>query len=76
MKKVSEKFGYCENSQYLCGVKKAKDMKLTEKEKELIEAIRNFLKSKHNPSIELEFYARELFEKMMDGEEEEEEKEK
>lgn len=57
-------------------LKKAKDMKLTEKEKELIEAIRNFLKSKHNSSIELEFYARELFEKMMDGEEEEEEKEK
>jgi hypothetical protein len=52
-------------------LKKAKDMKLTEKEKELIEAIRNFLKSKHNPSIELEFYARELFEKLMDGEEEE-----
>ena len=53
-------------------LKKAKDMKLTEKE--LIETIRNFLKSKHNPSIELEFYARELFEKLMDGEEEEKEK--
>ena len=51
-------------------LKKAKDMKLTEKEKELIEAIRNFLKSKHNPSIEL----RELFEKLMEGEEEEKEK--
>ncbi|SDE69450.1 ArsR family transcriptional regulator [Riemerella columbipharyngis] len=43
-------------------------MKLTEQEKELIEAIRNYLKSKHNPSIDLEFYARMLFEKMMAGE--------
>ncbi len=43
-------------------------MKLTEKEKELIEAIRNYLKSKHNPSISLEYYVRELFERMMDGE--------
>lgn len=43
-------------------------MKLTEQEKELIEAIRNYLKSKHNPSIDLEFYARMLFEKMMEGE--------
>ena len=64
------------NHSILVELHKAKDMQLTEKEKELIEAIRNFLKSKHNPSIELEFYARELFEKMMDGEEEEEEKEK
>jgi len=47
-------------------LKKVIDMKLTEKE--LIEAIRNYLKSKHNPSISLEYYVRELFERMMDGE--------
>lgn len=49
-------------------LKKVIDMKLTEKEKELIEAIRNYLKSKHNPSISLEYYVREPFERMMDGE--------
>lgn len=49
-------------------LKKVIDMKLIEKEKELIEAIRNYLKSKHNPSISLEYYVRELFERMMDGE--------
>ncbi|MCW0492479.1 hypothetical protein [Riemerella anatipestifer] len=43
-------------------------MKLNEKEKELIEAIRNYLKSKHNPSLDLEYYARILFEKIMEGE--------
>lgn len=50
----------------LAMLKKVIDMKLTEKE--LIEAIRNYLKSKHNPSISLEYYVRELFERMMDGE--------
>ena len=55
-------------------LKKGMVMELSEEVMELIEAIRNFLKSKHNPSIELEFYARELFEKLMDGEEEEKEK--
>ncbi len=35
---------------------------LTEKEWELIETIRNFKKSKHNYSFELELYVRELFE--------------
>lgn len=43
-------------------------LKLTEQEKELIEAIRNYLKTKHNPSIDLEYYARILFEKIMAGE--------
>lgn len=40
-------------------------MKLTEKEKELIEAIRNFKKAKHNPSLDLEIYATRLFEILM-----------
>lgn len=42
-------------------------MKLTEEEKELIEMIRNFKKSRHNPSWELEIYIRELFEKLLDS---------
>ncbi len=37
-------------------------MKLTEQEKELIEAIRNFKKSKHNYSEELEEWVKRLFE--------------
>ena len=40
-------------------------MKLNEKEKELIEAIQNYRKSKHNPSTELEWYALRLFESLM-----------
>lgn len=40
-------------------------MKITQKEKELIEAIRNFKLSMHNPSINLEIYAIRLFEKLM-----------
>ena len=40
-------------------------MRLTDKEKELIEAIRNFKKSKHNPSIELEIWIVRLFEKLL-----------
>lgn len=40
-------------------------MKLTEQEKELIEAIRNFKKSKHNPSLELEMWILRLFEKLL-----------
>jgi len=35
---------------------------LTDKEWELIEAIRNFKNSKHNYSFEFELYLRELFE--------------
>lgn len=50
-------------------LKKASKMKLTDKEKELIEAIRNYLKSKHNPSLDLEYYARILFEELMEGQE-------
>ena len=38
---------------------------LTEKEWDLIETIRNYKKSKHNLSIELEWYARQLFENLL-----------
>ncbi len=40
-------------------------MKLTDEEKELIEAIRNYRNSQHNPSNHLEIYTVRLFEKMM-----------
>ena len=43
---------------------------LTEKEAELIESIRNFKKTKHNPSFELELWIRELFENLLDEDEE------
>ena len=36
-------------------------MKLTDKEKELIEGLRNFRNSKHNPSWEIEQYLDQLF---------------
>lgn len=45
------------------------NLKLTEQEKELIEAIRNLKKSKHNYSIQFEFYIRELFERLISDEE-------
>jgi hypothetical protein len=38
---------------------------LTEKEWELIEAIRNFKNSKHNYSFQFELYLRELFETLL-----------
>ena len=45
---------------------KPKKMKqLTEQEEELIEAIRNFKNSKHNPSVELELYIRQMFEELL-----------
>ncbi len=46
-------------------------MKLTEKEQELIEAIRNLKKTKHNYSVELELWVRELFDNLLNDEEEE-----
>jgi hypothetical protein len=39
---------------------------LTERERELIEAIRNFKKSRHNYSWQLENYVRELFDRIID----------
>lgn len=38
---------------------------LTEKEYELLEAIRNYKKSLHNASQQLEEYAQELFNELM-----------
>lgn len=47
-------------------------MKLTEKEQELIEAIRNFKKARINFSYEYEMWIRGLFEKLLlDSEDEE-----
>lgn len=41
------------------------EMKLTPEERELIEAIRNVQKSKHNPSKALRRYAKELFDNLL-----------
>lgn len=38
---------------------------ITEEEFDLLEAIRNFRRSKHNPSRQLEEYAQELFNNLM-----------
>jgi len=43
---------------------------LTEEEWELIEAIRNFKNSKHNPSDELEWYVTKMFEMLLYSENE------
>jgi hypothetical protein len=43
-------------------------MVLSEQEIELIQAIRNFKKAKHNPSIKIEWWIRELFEKLLESE--------
>lgn len=40
---------------------------LTEKERNLIEAIRAVQKSKHNPSKELRRYAKELFDELLNN---------
>lgn len=37
---------------------------ITEKEWELIEALRNFRNSKHNPSVQLELYIDELVDEL------------
>ena len=39
-----------------------KSKKITEREWELIEALRNFRNSKHNPSLQLELFIEELVE--------------
>ena len=41
-------------------------MELTEKEKELIEQIRNYKKAKHNPSRNFRWYILELFYNLLD----------
>ena len=38
---------------------------LTEEEADLIEAIRDYKKSKHNPSLSIEIYIRRLFEDLL-----------
>jgi hypothetical protein len=43
-------------------------LNLTEIEEELIEAIRNFKNSRHNPSFEYEMYVRTLFEILLNNE--------
>lgn len=42
--------------------------KLTEKEKELIEALRNFRNSKHNPSWELEQFIDQMVAELKEAE--------
>lgn len=42
-------------------------IKLTEKERELIEALRNFRNSKHNPSISLELYIDRLVDELKES---------
>ena len=44
-------------------------VRLTDEERELIEAIRNYKNSLHSPSFELEDYARMLFDNLMYGNE-------
>ena len=41
--------------------------KLSEKEWQLIEALRNFRKTKHNPAIELELFVDSLYEKLKEA---------
>lgn len=43
--------------------------RFSEEERELIEAIRNYKNSLHNPSFELEDYANQLFNNLMYGNE-------
>jgi hypothetical protein len=40
--------------------------KLNEKLEELTEAIKNLANSRHNPSLQLKRYARDLFEQLID----------
>ena len=55
---------------YLCGViikqPKTKEMELTDNEKELILAIRNYKKSYPNGHPNLLFYAQQLFDELID----------
>ena len=64
-------FGYYEISQYLCTVinktiNQMNKKELDEKLKELNEVLRNLNNSKHNYSYQLEMYARDLFDKLID----------
>lgn len=50
---------------YLINVIFMEKRDVSEKELELLEAIRNYKKSLHNPSFQLEEYAQELFNELM-----------
>ena len=66
---IGKIFGLYENSYYLCRVIKNNKIWKKEiyqnKEWELIETIRNYKNSLHNPSQQLEWYALKLFENLM-----------
>lgn len=47
-----------------------KSRKITEKEWELIEALRNFRNSRHNPSVQIELYIDELVDGLKEQDEE------
>lgn len=46
-----------------------KSKKITEKEWELIEALRNFRNSRHNPSIQFELYIDQLIDELKEQDE-------
>ncbi len=46
-----------------------KSKRVTEKEWELIDALRNFRKSKHNPSTQLELYIDQLVDELKERDE-------
>nr|DAI20152.1 MAG TPA: hypothetical protein [Caudoviricetes sp.] len=75
MKKVAKKFGYYENSQYLCIVKLNEvimqeelttSQELTEQEWDLIQAIRNYKRAYPNGSRNLLAYIYELLARLLD----------
>ena len=69
MKTHRKIFAYYDNSSCLCDANKLNVVfmkrEITEEEFDLLEAIRNYRKSKHNPSWQLEEYAQELFNNLM-----------
>lgn len=44
-------------------------IEITDKERELIEALRNFRNSKHNPSIQLELFIDQLVDELKENDE-------
>lgn len=76
MKKVAEKFAYYENSQYLCGVKfkhpyqmeeKTITKEISEKEWELIQAIRNYKRAYPNGAKNFIAYIRQVLDELIYG---------
>lgn len=71
-KKHDDIFVQYEYSYYFYIVnQKGINVELTEKEEDLIAAIRNFKKAQHNPSQTLEIWAIRMFESLMYDDEEE-----